>query len=48
VDKARENAAALSVLQDLLADIDASGAAGSSTRWMTLIEGALAANIFDW
>jgi pantothenate kinase len=45
VDKARESAAALEVLPDLLAELDA---LPLPERALTLVHGALAANIFDW
>lgn len=44
-DKDRENAAALAVLPDLLQELDAMSA---RERLTSLIEGVLAANIFDW
>jgi bifunctional damage-control phosphatase, subfamily II, fusion protein len=44
-DKARENAAALEVLPDLLAEIDA---LPPPQRLLALIQGLLAGNIFDW
>lgn len=44
-DKDRENAAALAVLPDLLQELDAMSA---RDRLTSLIEGVLAANIFDW
>ncbi|KAJ6676669.1 PANTOTHENATE KINASE 2 [Salix viminalis] len=43
--KQRENEASLAVLPDLLAELDSMT---EETRLLTLIEGALAANIFDW
>ncbi|KAI3724075.1 hypothetical protein L2E82_35840 [Cichorium intybus] len=42
---ARENEASLAVLPDLLMELDSMS---EETRLLTLIEGALAANIFDW
>jgi len=45
-DKRRENTAALQVLPDLLAELDA--LPPGRARWLSLVEGALAANIFDW
>lgn len=45
LDKARENAAALEVLPDLLTELDGMAPA---PRLTALIEGCLAANIFDW
>lgn len=45
LDKARENAAALEVLPDLLNELDAMA---PIARLTALIEGCLAANIFDW
>ncbi len=45
VDKQRENAAALEALEDLLADLDR---LDPPARLLSLIQGALAANIFDW
>ncbi|GER38515.1 pantothenate kinase [Striga asiatica] len=42
---ARENEASLAVLPDLLMEIDRMD---EETRLLTLIEGVLAANIFDW
>lgn len=44
-DKERENAAALEVLPDLLRELDA---CEPRQRFLSLSEGALAANIFDW
>lgn len=44
-DKERENAAALEVLPDLLKELDGMP---PRTRLTALIEGVLAANIFDW
>ncbi len=44
--KDAENAAALAVLPDLLAELD--GIADASERVLALIEGVLAGNIFDW
>ncbi len=44
-DKEREDAAALEVLPDLLKDLDGTPPRG---RLTALIEGVLAANIFDW
>ncbi|CAL5391912.1 unnamed protein product [Camellia sinensis] len=41
----RENEASLAVLPDLLMEIDSMN---EETRLLTLIEGVLAANIFDW
>lgn len=38
--------AALAVLQDLLAELDGMGS--REERLLALVEGALAANIFDW
>ncbi|CAA0820909.1 Pantothenate kinase 2 [Striga hermonthica] len=43
--KQRENEASLAVLPDLLMEIDRMD---EETRLLTLIEGVLAANIFDW
>ncbi|GMP33743.1 hypothetical protein CsSME_00006931 [Camellia sinensis var. sinensis] len=43
--KQRENEASLAVLPDLLMEIDSMN---EETRLLTLIEGVLAANIFDW
>lgn len=45
LDKARENAAALEVLPDLLTELDSMAPV---PRLTSLIEGCLAANIFDW
>eukprot|EP00212_Chloropicon_laureae_P002228 CAMPEP_0197489484 /NCGR_PEP_ID=MMETSP1311-20131121/4267_1 /TAXON_ID=464262 /ORGANISM="Genus nov. species nov., Strain RCC856" /LENGTH=895 /DNA_ID=CAMNT_0043033803 /DNA_START=51 /DNA_END=2736 /DNA_ORIENTATION=+ len=45
VNKESENAAALKVLPDLLAELDAMD---ESARLLSLIEGVLAGNIFDW
>jgi hypothetical protein len=45
LDKERENAAALEVLPDLLKELDAMT---PHARLTSLIEGVLAANIFDW
>jgi len=45
MDKQRENAAALEALEDLLADLDR---LDPPARVLSLIQGALAANIFDW
>ena len=45
LDKERENSAALDVLPDLLDELDGLDA---QTRLTALIQGALAANIFDW
>ena len=45
LDKERENAAALEVLPDLLAELDE---LTPPERLLALIQGALAANIFDW
>ena len=45
LDKERENTAALSVLPDLLLELDAKA---PDQRLLTLIEGSLASNIFDW
>jgi bifunctional damage-control phosphatase, subfamily II, fusion protein len=45
LDKERENAAALEVLPDLLAELDELNPA---ERLLALVQGALAANIFDW
>lgn len=45
LDKERENAAALEVFSDLLGEIDS---LDPQARLLALIEGALAANIFDW
>ena len=45
LDKERENAAALEVFSDLLGEIDAMS---PKARLTALIEGVLAANIFDW
>ena len=44
-DKERENAAALEVLPDLLKELDGTP---PRARLTALIEGVLAANIFDW
>ena len=44
-DKERENAAALEVFHDLLKELDALSSEG---RLLALIQGSLAANIFDW
>ncbi|XP_061366808.1 pantothenate kinase 2 [Gastrolobium bilobum] len=43
--KQRENEASLAVLPDLLTELDS---LDEETRLLTLIEGVLAANIFDW
>ncbi|KAK0587360.1 hypothetical protein LWI29_021561 [Acer saccharum] len=43
--KQRENEASLAVLADLLAELDSMS---EETRLLSLIEGVLAANIFDW
>ncbi|KAF1871100.1 hypothetical protein Lal_00020834 [Lupinus albus] len=43
--KQRENEASLAVLPDLLTELDRMD---ENTRLLTLIEGVLAANIFDW
>ncbi|KAL2961370.1 hypothetical protein AAZX31_17G086700 [Glycine max] len=43
--KQRENEASLAVLPDLLMELDSMD---EETRLLTLIEGVLAANIFDW
>ncbi|KAG2675866.1 hypothetical protein I3843_12G026800 [Carya illinoinensis] len=43
--KQRENEASLAVLPDLLIELDSMS---EETRLLTLIEGVLAANIFDW
>ncbi|TKY73505.1 Pantothenate kinase 2 [Spatholobus suberectus] len=43
--KQRENEASLAVLPDLLVELDSMD---EETRLLTLIEGVLAANIFDW
>ncbi|KAL8042001.1 hypothetical protein ABFX02_09G021800 [Erythranthe guttata] len=43
--KQRENEASLAVLPDLLMELDSMN---EETRLLTLIEGVLAANIFDW
>lgn len=45
MDKERENAAALEALEDLLRDLDT---LDPPSRLLSLIQGALAANIFDW
>ncbi|GIL42264.1 hypothetical protein Vafri_272 [Volvox africanus] len=45
LDKQRENVAALAVLPDLLRDLDAENL---PARLLSLVEGVLAANIFDW
>lgn len=45
LDKERENKAALEVLPDLLMELDAMD---SRKRLLALVEGVLAANIFDW
>ncbi|PSC76368.1 Pantothenate kinase 2 isoform B [Micractinium conductrix] len=44
-DKERENSAALEVLPDLLAEIDEMA---PPARLLALVQGVLAANIFDW
>ena len=44
-DKTRENAAAVKVFQDLLQELDAKS---PEARLLALIQGSLAANIFDW
>lgn len=44
-DKQRENVAALQVLGDLLAELDRLPA---RARLLSLVQGVLAANIFDW
>lgn len=44
-DKQRENAAALQVLGDLFAELDGMAA---RPRLHALVQGVLAANIFDW
>ncbi|KAF3437026.1 hypothetical protein FNV43_RR19779 [Rhamnella rubrinervis] len=43
--KQRENEASLAVLPDLLMELDSMS---EETRLLTLVEGVLAANIFDW
>lgn len=45
LDKARENTTALEVLPDLLRELDA---LDPQARLTALVEGVLAANIFDW
>ncbi|KAG2443313.1 hypothetical protein HYH02_009380 [Chlamydomonas schloesseri] len=45
LEKQRENAAALAALPDLLRELDAEPL---PTRLLSLVEGVLAANIFDW
>ncbi|GIL89535.1 hypothetical protein Vretimale_1901 [Volvox reticuliferus] len=45
LDKQHENMAALAVLPDLLRELDAETL---SSRLLSLVEGVLAANIFDW
>ncbi|KAI8111302.1 hypothetical protein M9434_004874 [Picochlorum sp. BPE23] len=45
MDKARENAAALEALPDLLAELDI---LEPPARLLSLVQGVLAANIFDW
>ncbi|GLI70548.1 hypothetical protein VaNZ11_015467 [Volvox africanus] len=45
LDKQRENVAALAVLPDLLRELDAENL---PARLLSLVEGVLAANIFDW
>lgn len=45
LEKQRENAAALAVLPDLLAELDGMDDEG---RLLALVEGVLAGNIFDW
>lgn len=45
LDKSRENAAALEVLPDLLSEIDS---LLPPIRLLALVQGVLAANIFDW
>ena len=45
LDKERENAAALEALPDLLSELDG---LEPPARLLSLIQGALAANIFDW
>merc|ERR1711933_21124 len=45
MNKESENAAALKVLPDLLAEVDAME---GPNRLLSLIEGVLAGNIFDW
>ncbi len=45
MDKQRENAAALAVLPDLLRELDSEPL---PVRLLSLVEGVLAANIFDW
>ena len=44
-DKERENLAALEVFEDLLKEVDA---LPPELRLLALIQGSLAANIFDW
>ncbi|KAF5829354.1 hypothetical protein DUNSADRAFT_16199 [Dunaliella salina] len=46
LEKERENAAALAVLHDLLAELDS--LSSLEERLQALVQGALAANIFDW
>jgi hypothetical protein len=46
LEKDRENAAALVVLHDLLAELDSMES--QEERLQALVQGALAANIFDW
>jgi len=45
LDKERENAVALQVLPDLLAEMDG---LPPRERLLSLVQGILAANIFDW
>ncbi len=45
MEKERENSAALEVLPDLLAELDSMA---PRPRLLSLVEGVLAANIFDW
>lgn len=45
MDKQRENTTALEVLPDLLRELDA---LDPQARLTALVEGVLAANIFDW
>ena len=44
-DKAKENAAALEALPDLLEELDRMA---PDDRLLALVEGTLAGNIFDW
>mmetsp|Transcript_3468 Transcript_3468/g.8203 ORF Transcript_3468/g.8203 Transcript_3468/m.8203 type:complete len:911 (+) Transcript_3468:246-2978(+) len=45
LDKGRENSVAMEVLPDLMAELDNMG---EEQRLLSLVEGVLAANIFDW